>query len=151
MRRTATRRPAEGLLLLVLITLALGCGHKEWPRAQAAEDLFVWSAAEASRTGTCATVSGTLRGRQANLDSLAVQIEEMDAEPCLICPFSPQRAEPFSLADPAVTVRGSMVSVLVCGLDPDRSYRVRLVGRNRYMTLGTALSEVLVLPANERS
>jgi hypothetical protein len=150
-RKQSIVRGAESLLLLVMILAVLGCGHKEWPRARAAQDVFTWSEVNISRTVDCATVSGTLRGGYANLDSVSLQIEEMEAEPCLICPFFPDRVVNLGLSDPMVTVQGPKVTLLVCGFDPNRSYRLRLVGRNIYLPLGTAESEVLFLPANERS
>jgi hypothetical protein len=150
-RKQSIVRGTESLLLLAIIMAVLGCGHKEWPRARAAQDVFIWSETGISRTADCATVSGTLGGGYANLDSVSLQIEEMGAEPCLICPFSPSRVVNFGLSDPVVTVQGPKVTVLVCGLDPNRSYRLRLIGRNIYLPLGTAESEVLFLPANERS
>jgi hypothetical protein len=143
-------RGAETLLLLCLIAAALGCGHKEWPRAPAAQEVFHWVEAAATRTMDCAVVSGTLRGGYHNLDRITVQIEEMGEEPCLICPFSPQRAEQLLPADPQLTVRRAFVSAMTCGLDPVRTYRIRLVGHNVHLGLGTAESEVLFLPPIER-
>jgi hypothetical protein len=150
-KTTKIARRVETFLLLALLAAVLGCGNKVWPRAQAAQDIFSWDEIRATRTADCATVSGTLRGGFANLEGVAVQVEELAEEPCLGCPFSPGRVLEFGPTDPALSIRGPHVSLLVCGLDPNRSYRLRLVGRNIYMTLGRADSEVLFLPANERS
>jgi hypothetical protein len=151
MRNRTSARTAELLLLLALLTamLAAGCGHKAWPRAQAAQDAFAWKDVEAARAADCVTVSGMLQGGYANLDAITVQIEEMDEEPCLACPFSPQRSLLLNPADPNLMIRGPQATVLACGLDPLRTYRVRLEARNVFFTLGTALSEVLVLPPTE--
>jgi hypothetical protein len=151
MRNGTSARTAELLLLLALLPamLAVGCGHKAWPRAQAAQDAFAWKDVEAARAADCATVSGLLQGGYANLDTVAILIEEMDEEPCMACPFSPQQSLLFNPADPNLTIRGPRATVQACGLDPLRTYRVRLEARNIFFTLGTALSEVLVLPPTE--
>ena len=146
-------RPTAILLAALAGILLCSCamGIKKWPSAQVKEDQFRWRGVIASRQGKCLMLDGVLSGNYGNLESILVQLEALgDDEPgygCVNCPFNVRQAELVEAGDPRMTRSAGQISIVLCNLEADRTYRYRLVANNILNNLEPQATDVgLVRP-----
>lgn len=118
------------LALILLIVLAAGCGNKQWPRPELAEESFAFTQVEGQRQGRCLLVRATVEGNPDAVGHVVVQIEEWDE--CQECPFRPSTYIEYRRGDPRLSLDDEgRLAVSYCDLDPNRPFRWRLAGGTR--------------------
>ncbi|NDV24516.1 hypothetical protein [Desulfovibrio sp. JC022] len=132
------------VLALMLLTTA-GCGVKLWPAPQQSEDVFTFASVEGRRVGECLKVVVKVDGAFKNVDNLSLQFQADGSGPgegCPTCPFFPAIRKEFTPGSEGIQSDGSTFVFSECGLNPAKSYRWRVVGRNVYDALGIVISDV---------
>lgn len=132
------------VLALTLLATA-GCGVKMWPAPSESEDSFTLSSVEGRRVGECLKVIVKVDGAYTNVDNLSLQFQAEGSGPgegCPTCPFFPAIRKEFTPGSEGIQSEGSTFVFSECGLDPAKSYRWRVVGRNVYDALGVVISDV---------
>ncbi|HAS88506.1 MAG TPA: hypothetical protein DCS48_04270 [Desulfovibrio sp.] len=136
-------------MLLAVLTLMLlataGCGVKMWPAPTQSEDLYTFTFVEGRRVGGCLKVVVKVDGAFKNVDNLSLQFQADGSGPgegCPTCPFFPAIRRDFTPGSEGIQSDGSTFVFSECGLDPSKSYRWRVVGRNVYDALGVVISDV---------
>ena len=133
------------VLISLLITVSLsGCGNKKWPNVVAEEDTFSFERLTASREAGCLNLEARLTGEIDNLRSVVLELES-EADSCPDCHFRPLERIFLEPSEPQLKREGSTIWISHCGLDPDTSYRIRLVGLNEYPGIKESVSEVLTV------
>ncbi len=144
-------RPTALLIAALAGILLCSCaiGVKKWPKAQVQEDEFEWRGVIATRQDNCLVLDGMLSGNYDNLARIIVQLEPLgDNEPgygCVNCPFTIRSMETLEMDDPRLTRAAGQVSIVVCGLEKDRSYRYRLVAENILSNLASQATDVALV------
>ncbi|MBI9111397.1 hypothetical protein [Maridesulfovibrio ferrireducens] len=137
------------LTLLVVTLLAVtGCGVKMWPAPQKSEDTFTFTSVTGRRTGECLKIVVKVDGAFKNVDNLSLQFQADGSGPgegCPTCPFFPAIRKQFIPGSEGIQSDGSTFVFSECGLDPEKSYRYRVVGRNVYEALGIVISDVYIV------
>lgn len=137
------------LTLLVVTLLAVnGCGVKMWPSPQNNEDTFSFASVTGRRTGECLKVVVKVNGAFKNIDNFSLQFQadgNGPGEGCPTCPFFPAIRKQFTPGSEGIQSDGSTFVFSQCGLDPEKSYRYRVVGRNAYEALGVVISDVYIV------
>ncbi|WP_027179249.1 hypothetical protein [Maridesulfovibrio bastinii] len=131
---------------MLMLCLALsGCGVKIWPSPVKSEDIFKIASVNGTRSGSCLTVTVKLSGAYQNLANISMQYQadgDGPGEGCPTCPFFPANRENYIPGSSNISSDGAILSFTECGLDPQKSYRWRIVASNVYDTLGLAISDV---------
>lgn len=131
--------------VLLLCLAATGCGVKVWPSPNAGEDKFGFESVNGTRSGNCLTVAVKVSGAYQNVDNLSLQFQaegDGPGEGCPTCPFFPAVRQNYTPGTDAMKSEGPVFTFSGCGLDPEKNYRWRVVGRNVYDALGVVISEV---------
>lgn len=129
--------------MLSFTTLLWGCGKKGWPEPRLDEDRFHWAQIQHQRYDDCLDVRALLGGAATNLRF--VTLEWMELETNEDSPESPFIATGRTrLEDSSAEFKrqNGVIRILYCGLDPDTSYRWRLLGRNKHIGLEPSISPV---------
>lgn len=147
-----TRSRPTAILLAALAGIFLcscAIGIKKWPSAQIKEYQFKWRGVIASRQDKCLMLDGVLSGNYGNLKSVLVQLEALgDNEPgygCVNCPFNVRQAELVEVGDPRMTRSAGQISIVLCDLEADRTYRYRLVANNVLDNLAPVATDVALV------
>ncbi len=132
-------------ILAAFLLTATGCGVKIWPAPQKSDDLFTFTSVEGRRVGECLKVVVKVDGAYKNVDNLSLQFQADGSGPgegCPTCPFFPAIRKDFVPGSEGIQSDGPTFVFSQCGLDPAKSYRWRVVGRNVYDSLGVVISDV---------
>ncbi|ACV68626.1 hypothetical protein [Desulfohalobium retbaense] len=131
------------LVISVSVFLLTGCGRKVWPTPQAAQDTFSWDQVNGTADKGCLRITAVLQGQSANLAAVSVELEDNPQDgACLSCPFQPQVSRTVALESPQLQLQGDRLTLTICDLSPQRTYRWRLRGTNIYSRLPAAVSVV---------
>ncbi len=134
------------LLLLVQFTL-LGCalGKKEWPSAVKEEDTFGLELVIGDRQESCLLLELEVTGAAHRLFRASVQYEFIgDDGGCIGCPFVPRNAAHYTRNSNDFKINGNMLSLSLCGLDPDKEYRFRIAGKSELPNSPLVFTDVYV-------
>ncbi len=127
-----------GLLLLAVSLIVCACGKKGDPIPQDYRYMFSWGETSAVITNDCLMITAQLEGAYENVESFLLEVEPTTGEICLDCPF---KAGDVSVVQPTSS-EGGLFSFQYCPENPVDSYRWRLVARNIYRGLPSALSSI---------
>lgn len=134
-------------LLILLLTGLVGCGKREWPSPVATEDRFRWRSVQVMRSQACVIVNMEASGAWQNISQVNVLLEPVGTGPddgCASCPFSPRLTRSFVQGDAGYRRDLNRLVLTVCDLEPNKTYRLQVVGYNIFPTLGTVLSELML-------
>jgi hypothetical protein len=134
-------------LLLLLLTGLVACGKREWPTPVASEDRFRWRSVQVMRSQACVIVNMEASGTWQNIGKVNVLLEPVGTGPddgCASCPFSPRLIRSFSQGDAGYRRDMNRLVLTVCDLEPNKTYRLQVVGYNIFPTLGTVLSDLML-------
>ena len=141
--RTIVTIPA--ILILALCLLAPGCGKKGWPTSRAQKEGFSFANTVGTMQNGCLVINSDLKGKYANLDNLTLELAETsDTSECRGCPFHPTKRAEYPLDAKNLARDDNHITLTHCDLEPGVAYRWRLVGRNIFTDLGSALSPVRI-------
>lgn len=132
-------------ILVAFLMTATGCGVKIWPAPKKSDDFYSFASIEGRRVGECLKVVVRVDGAYKNVDTLSLQFQADGSGPgegCPTCPFFPAIRKDFVPGSEGIQSDGPTFVFSECGLDPAKSYRWRVVGRNVYDTLGVVISNV---------
>lgn len=136
------------VLLLVLVgCFALsGCGLKGDPIPDSSSEAFGFEELSAEMTvDGVLTFQGQISGASRNLDYLILEIQPVDDELCLGCPFLAQEQQRFDSRDIWADLFGKNFSFVFAPAYPAAAYRWRLVGRNVFAGISETVSEIQVV------
>lgn len=138
------------LALAAMLLCSCAIGVKEWPKAQEQEDEFAWQGLIATRQDSCLILDGMLSGNHANLSAIRLQLEAMgdgveEGYGCFDCPFTVRRTETVRRGDPKLSMQGAQFTMTVCGLEPERAYRFRVVADNVFTNLEPQATDVALI------
>jgi hypothetical protein len=140
--------PALLPVLLVLALLGWGCGKKEWPSPVLEQDRFAWQEVEGRRDGRCLDIRAVLSGDAGNLETVVLELEA-SREPCQGCPFQKTGEVRLAPSSEQMVLKGRVLRIRYCGLDPSMRYRWRLTATNVFEVLGSITTSVHG-PADEK-
>lgn len=115
-------------------------------------DAFGFSelSAEMSPAGIL-TFHGHLTGASQNLEYLVLEIQPVEEELCLGCPFLAQEQQRFDAREIVSDESGRTFSFVYSPLSPVTAYRWRLLARNVYAGVPDVLSEIQVVSKDKFS
>ncbi|MHC1701415.1 MAG: hypothetical protein AB9900_10605 [Humidesulfovibrio sp.] len=143
--RLTTFRRAALVLLAVLCVAA--CGKREWPIPVASEDKFRWRSVEIQRAQGCLILNCELSGNWRNVDTVKVLLEPVGDGPgdgCASCPFTPRTTLSFDPGSAGLRRDMNRIAITACELDPQKTYRVQLVGFNAFARIAPVASELVL-------
>lgn len=142
------------LIIMVFVTCLVmaGCGLKGDPIPDNAQDEFAFGelSAEMAMDGVL-TFNGKMTGASQNLEYLVLEIQPVDGELCLGCPFLAQEQQRFDSRDIWSDPSGGSFSFVFTPVYPAETYRWRLLARNVYAGLPEIVSEVKVVSRDKVS
>ena len=144
-----SKRTILALSILLACFFVLSCGKKEWPTPKVTEDTFTWERVKTTRKGECLFVECQLGGKFKNLASVALQVQPED-KGCPDCPFTPYHIEKYDFSSKSMRQVGPYVRIVYCGLEQNKSYRIRLAGQNKHKALGESLSLVYITTPEDK-
>lgn len=137
--------PAALLAMALLLISGCAIGKKEWPSAVPKEDRFSLHVEQGMFEGDCLLLSIRVSGAVNRLWAVNVQYESVgldEGDGCEGCPFMPRTAEYFARGQKGFDLNGNVLSVSVCGLNPDKQYRFRIAGENELSGMDLEYTEV---------
>jgi len=142
-------RYCAAIVALVLAFALVGCalGKKEWPQAQASEDMFTLQVLAAKRTDTCLLLTLQVDGAVNRLYRASIQYEAVgggDGQGCDGCPFVPRDAEHFTRDQAAFDLKGNILKLSLCTLEPGTQYRFRVAGKSELAATPLTYTDVFV-------
>lgn len=137
------------IILLISIQLALfGCalGKKEWPEARESDDEFKLELVIGDRQDTCLLLELEVLGAVDRIYRASVQYEKVGGDDggCSGCPFVPREAAHFTRNSDQFQMNGNMLSLSVCNLEPDATYRFRVAGKSELPTSPLVYTDVYI-------
>lgn len=128
-------RTSSVLSFLLITLLASGCalGKKEWPNPQQSEDAFALEVLAAERTEDCLLLKLAVTGAVERLYRASIEYEVVgdgEGEGCQGCPFVPRAAKHIVRTSSEFDLKGNTLTINLCGLDPQKIYRFRIVGKS---------------------
>jgi len=139
--------PRSAALLLAALLLCTACGKREWPTPVASEDKFRWRSVEVQRNQGCVILNCELSGNWQNLDTVNVLLEPVGTAPgdgCASCPFTPRSTLIFAPGAAGLRKDMNRVAVTACELDPQKTYRVQVVGFSVFPGISPVASELML-------
>ena len=134
------------LLVLVSCFAVLGCGRKGSPIPDSSREAFGFEELSAEITvDGILTFQGQISGASRNLDYLILEIQPVDDELCLGCPFLAQEQQRFDAKDIWADLSGKNFSFVFAPAYPAGAYRWRLMGRNIFAGISETVSEIQVV------
>ena len=139
-------------LLLVALQLAgllclAACGKREWPTPVSSEDKFRWRSIQVQRSHGCVILNTELTGNWQNIDTVKVLVEPVGTGPddgCVSCPFTPRSTIVFSPGAAGMRRDMNRIVLTVCDLDPQKTYRIQVVGFSVFPNISPVTSELLL-------
>lgn len=140
------------VFLLSLASAALqGCGKSGMPKPPKSNAEFGWESVGGQATGNnCIFLQGTLTGSVQNLNDVILEIEPVNDDSCVGCPFTPRERERFSAWRLGVTTSNPSFSRTYCPQVTGEGIRWRLVGTNTYSNLPNAISPEVITIFNDK-
>lgn len=138
----------SALLLAALLLALVSCGKRDWPSPVLSEDRYRIRSMNVTRAQGCVVVDLELAGAWQNMDSVRLLLEPIGTaagDGCAQCPFVPRISRLYGSAAPEVRRDMNRIIITSCGLDPEKTYRVQVVGSNVYPTLQLVMSEIRVV------
>ncbi len=138
------------LALGLLLFGVTGCGKKSWPEPNASQERYDFKDEKARIAHNCLEIKTKLAGNKDNISKIILELAETDTDTdCPTCPFHAEMRVEFPLSDPQLQIGRNSIALRYCSLDPEASYRWRLVGYNNYPGLGPVTSRVLMTRPNQ--
>lgn len=126
-----------------VLLVGAGCGKKGWPEPRLDEDRFSWGQIQHQRQGACLDARALVDGAANKLGSVYLEWMRMDTkEDCPDCPFEVTGRVLLGDGSSEFKRQNGVIRILFCELEPEASYRWRLVGRNVHRGLGSVPSQV---------
>ncbi len=132
------------LLILILISGIAGCGKKVWPEPDASREKFSISISHQQMLDDCLQIHADISGNYRNLDRIILELE-VSEKPCPTCPFIVSISIFMEPGSPEVTLRESRLTIVQCGLNPDKYYRARIRAGNVYSVIRDVTSSVVII------
>ena len=140
-----SRYTVTAIVLLCLAVAALpGCGKSGMPKPPKSTAEFSWESVGGQAAGNCIFIQGTLSGPVQNLNDVILEIEPMNDDSCIGCPFTPREKERFSAWRLGVTPSNPSFSRTYCPQVTGDGMRWRLVGTNTHFNLPNAISPEVI-------
>jgi hypothetical protein len=134
----------KGMLILIFIFNIAGCGKKVWPEPDASLEKFTISITHQQMQADCLNILAEISGNHRNLATIILELE-ISEEPCPTCPFIVSTSIPVDPGSPEAVLLGNQLTIVNCGLDPDKYYRARLKAGNVYPVIRDVMSGVVVI------
>ena len=134
-------------LVLASVLCLVACGKREWPIPVASEDKFRWRSVEVQRNQGCLILNCELSGNWENIDTVKVLVEPVGDGPddgCTSCPFTPRKTLVFNPGTAGMRKDMNRIVLTACDLDPQKTYRIQLVGFNAFARLAPVASELVL-------
>ncbi|MFO7817526.1 MAG: hypothetical protein ACQES5_11785 [Thermodesulfobacteriota bacterium] len=129
--------------ILLSLLSSLGCGKKQWPEPNVAEETFSIKYVDCTRTENCWRIKAQISGAVNNLSHISLQAQEIGEDfDCPACPFRVSHSFDFSLNDPQIELENNNLHLQVCKLDSKKQYRFKLIGSNIYSKIQDVESRV---------
>ncbi|MFO7728894.1 MAG: hypothetical protein R6X11_11265 [Desulfonatronovibrio sp.] len=132
----------NSLLVVLLILGIAGCGKKEWPEPDASQEKFSISEISGQIEDSCLIIKSEISGNRQNLGRIILELEISD-DPCPTCPFLITDSIFLKPDSRAVTIKENHLTIVHCGLEPDKYYRARLRLDNLYPMIREVTSRVI--------
>jgi len=131
------------LCMALFLLIFLGCGKKQWPEPNVAEETFNIKFENCTRMQDCWRIEAEISGAVHNLAHISLQAQEIGEDfACPACPFQASHYLDFSLNDPQIELKNDNLYLQVCELNKNRQYRFRLIGSNIYSEIQDVQSRV---------
>jgi hypothetical protein len=134
----------KGMLILIFIFNVSGCGKKVWPEPDASLEKFSISITHQQMQADCLEIHAEVSGNHRNLASIVLELE-ISEEPCPACPFIVSTSIPMDPGSPEAVLLQNQLSIVHCGLDPDKYYRARLRAGNVHPVIRDVMSGVVII------
>jgi hypothetical protein len=137
----------SALMLAALLLALVSCGKRDWPSPVLSEDRYRIRSMNVTRAQGCIVVDLELAGAWQNVENVRLLMEPIGTEAgdgCAQCPFVPRISRLYGPAAPEVRRDMNRIIITTCDLDPQKTYRVQVVGSNVYPTLQLVMSEIRV-------
>ena len=134
-------------LMLAAVLCLSACGKREWPVPVSSEDKFRWRSVEVQRNQACLILNCELSGNWENIDTVKVLLEPVGDGPddgCTSCPFTPRKTLTFTSGAAGMRQDMNRIVLTACDLDPQKTYRVQLVGFNAFARIAPVASELVL-------
>ena len=134
------------IMVFSVCLMATGCGLKGDPIPDNTRDEFTFGelSAEMAIDGVL-TFTGQMTGASQNMEYLVLEIQPVDGELCLGCPFLAQEQQRFDSRDIWSDPSGKNFSFVFTPSYISDTYRWRLVARNVYAGFPDGVSEIKVV------
>lgn len=132
------------MLILFFIFNIAGCGKKVWPEPDASREKFSISITHQQMRADCLEINAEISGNHHNLASIVLELE-ISEEPCPTCPFIVSNSIPVDPGSPEAVLMENQLTIVYCGLDPDKYYRARLRAGNVYPVIRDVMSGVAII------
>ncbi len=134
------------LLTLAVCLLCINCGLKGNPIPDHSREAFAFGELVAEMSaGSVLTIHGQLTGASQNLDYFVLEIQPVEDELCLGCPFLAQEQQRFDSREILSNDSEKAFNFVYTPLSPAVAYRWRLLARNVYAGVPDILSEIQVV------
>ena len=142
-------RLSFALTFLLITLLVSGCalGKKEWPNPQQSEDAFTLEVLVAERTDDCLLLKLAVSGDVERLYRASIEYEVVgdgEGEGCQGCPFVPRGAKHVARSNSEFDLKGNTLTLNLCGLDPQKTYRFRVSGKSELPTIPLVYTNIYV-------
>ncbi|MBQ4616023.1 MAG: hypothetical protein IJB29_04850 [Mailhella sp.] len=139
----ASLRKIFSVMLLMLSLSVVACGVKSPPQPDFSRDSFAFGELSATLSSDgVVTVSGSLTGAFQNAEYFVLEMQPVDGELCLGCPFVPQDQYRIDSRDAWESESGSQFTVVYRPIFKADMYRWRVVGHNMYSGIKDVVSSV---------
>ncbi len=133
------------LMMILFMFTYIGCGRKAWPTATSKEDSFSFSHLSYRTTKRCLKIKGHILGNIYNLKEIILEIEFKDKNTCITCPFVSQKKVIFLRNNTQLYIKEHSFVLTYCKEEEKEIERVRLVGINKFKTIGPVYSNIINL------
>ncbi len=138
------------VVLLAAMAFLFGCGRRGDPVPDNDRETFAFAdlSAEMPVEGML-MITGSLTGASHNMEYLVLQLQGVDGELCLGCPFLVQEEQRFLARDIATDAEGRNFSFMYASGYPAAMYRWRLMGTSVYAGFPRVASAIMVVGREE--
>jgi len=134
----------KGMLILIFIFNIAGCGKKVWPEPDASLEKFSISITHQQMQADCLKIQAEISGNHRNLATIVLELE-ISEEPCPTCPFIVSTPILMDPGSPEAVLLENQLTIVHCGLDPDKYYRARLRAGNVHRVIRDVMSGVVII------
>lgn len=145
MKTTPIYKVSSILLLSLAVAALSACGKAGMPKPPKTNAEFGWESVNGQAIpNNCIVVSGTMNGAVENLNDVILEIEPINDDSCVGCPFTPREKERFSAWRLGITPSNLSFSRTYCPQVTGDGVRWRFVGTNTHFSVPNAISPEVI-------